>query len=162
MKEMAIITFSLASRSSIQAGNLLKSSENSAVYYYGTDGKRHGFPNERVYKSWYIDFSGVKTISASELADLTLGKNVTYKPGVKMIKLQTVPKVYAIGRGGVLRWVQSEELARSLYGADWNKKIDDVSDALFTDYMEGSVISSASDFSPSGETASVSLIDDNM
>lgn len=162
LKEMAVITFSPAGRSSVQAGDLIKSSENSAVYYYGADGKRHAFPNERVYKSWYVDFSGVKTISASELADITLGKNVTYKPGVKMIKLQTVPKVYAIGRGGVLRWVQSEELARSLYGADWNKKIDDVSDALFTDYMEGSVISSASDFSPSGETASVSLIDDNM
>lgn len=162
LKEMAIITFSPAGRSSVQAGDLIKSSENSAVYYYGADGKRHAFPNERVYKSWYTDFSGVKTISATELAGIQLGKNVTYRPGIKMIKLQTVPKVYAIGKGGVLRWVQSEELAKSLYGTAWNKNIDDVSDALFADYSEGSVISSASDFSPSGETTSVPRIDDSM
>ncbi len=162
LREMAIITFSPAAQSSIQAGNLLKSSENAAVYYYGSDGKRHAFPNEKVYKSWYPDFSGVKTISASELAAISLGKNATYKPGTKMIKLQTVPKVYALSKGGVLRWVQTEELARALYGTDWNKKIDDVSDALFTDYREGSDISSASDFVPATETASVSLIDDNL
>lgn len=152
LNEMAVITFSPAGKFS--QGDLLKSSDNPAVYYYGADGKRHAFPNERVYKSWYADFSEVVTVSSADLASITLGSNITYRPGVKMIKLQTVPKVYAVARGGVLRWVQTEEVARSLYGADWNKKIDDVSDALFTDYEEGAPIATASDFNPDAEKAS--------
>ncbi|KKW30712.1 MAG: hypothetical protein UY72_C0004G0001, partial [Candidatus Uhrbacteria bacterium GW2011_GWD2_52_7] len=30
-----------------------------AVYYYGDDGKRHVFPNEVTYKSWYSTWSGI-------------------------------------------------------------------------------------------------------
>src|SRR5262249_22936910 len=30
-----------------------------AVYFFGNDGKRHAFPNARVYATWYADFSGV-------------------------------------------------------------------------------------------------------
>ncbi len=160
LKEMAVITFSPVGRFS--TGSLLKSEENSAVYYYGADGKRHAFPNEKIYKSWYSDFSSVQEINASDLASLQLGKNVTYRPGVKMVKLQTVPKVYAIAKGGILRWVQSEELALGLYGADWNKKIDDLSDAFFTDYQEGSAIELLSGFNPSSETSSAQTIDDSL
>lgn len=160
LNDLAIITFS--HRGKYGRGTLLKSSDNPAVYYHGTDGKRHAFPNERVYKSWYADFSTVRTIDASELAGIALGKNVTYRPGAKMIKLQTVPKVYTISKGGVLHWVQTEEVARTLYGADWNKKIDDVSDALFTNYKEETSISSASEYSPSNETANSPTIDDTL
>lgn len=160
LNDLAIITFSPSGK--YGRGTLLKSPDNPAVYYHGTDGKRHAFPNERVYKSWYTDFSTVRTIDASELAGIALGKNVTYRPGVKMIKLQTVPKVYAVSKGGILRWVQTEEVAHALYGADWNKKIDDVSDALFTDYKEETNISSASEYSPSNETVNSPTIDDTL
>ncbi|MBI2099524.1 Ig-like domain-containing protein [Candidatus Uhrbacteria bacterium] len=160
LNEMAVITFSPAGR--YGAGDLLKSADNAAVYYYGADEKRHAFPNERVYKSWYADFSSVKTISAEDLASIALGKNVTYRPGVKMIKLQTVPKVYAVAKGAKLRWVQTEEVARALYGADWNKKIDDVSDALFTDYMEETTITSSADYGPATETTNAPTIDDTL
>lgn len=151
LNELAIITFSPAGR--YKAGDLLKSEDNPAVYFYGTDGKRHAFPNEKIYKSWYADFSSVKTVSANELSGIPLGKNVTYRPGVKMIKLQTVPKVYAVAANGVLRWIKGEEAARALYGADWNKKIDDISDAFFTDYSEGGEINSSSDYNPTAETS---------
>ena len=39
-----------------------------AVYFYGGDGRRHAFPNERVYFTWYANFNGVKTISEAEMA----------------------------------------------------------------------------------------------
>ena len=51
----------------IQAGDLIKASQ-AAVYYYGADGKRYVFPNEKTYKTWYSDFSSVKTITDVELA----------------------------------------------------------------------------------------------
>lgn len=133
-----------------------------AVYYDGGDGHRHAFPDEHVYFSWYADFSKVQTVSAAFMASLPLGQNVTPRPGVRMIKLTTDPKTYAVGLGGMLHWVSSESVAVSLYGADWNTKIDDVSDAFFVDFRTGDPIMSAATFSPSAEQAAAPTIDDDL
>jgi hypothetical protein len=60
-----------------------------------------------------------------------------------MVKINTDPKVYAVERGGLLRWIQSGETAAALYGTAWNKKIDDVSDAFFINYTIGDPVLSA-------------------
>ena len=133
-----------------------------AVYYHGADGKRHAFPNERVFFTWYADFSSVAEVSATELAALSLGKNVTYRPGVRMVKFTTENKVYAVDRAGVLRWVTTEGIAISLYGADWNKKIDDISDVFFSNYPKGTAITSSTDFAPGAATTAATSIDTNF
>ena len=125
------------------AGDLIKTAGSSTVYYCGRDAKRHAFPNERIFYSWFDNFVGVKTVTAGQLASLPLGQNVTYKPGERMIKIQTDPKVYAVSRGGVLRWVQTEAVAVKLYGTNWNRMIDDVSDAFFFNYVIGDPITPA-------------------
>lgn len=118
----------------------IKGASSSAVYYCGPDGKRHAFPNQRIHDTWYGSFAGVIELSDEDLAKVQLGANVRYRPGVRMIKLQTDPKVYAVGMGGELRWVQTEAVAIALYGDDWNTQIDDVSDAFFADYTVGDAI----------------------
>jgi hypothetical protein len=128
-------------------GDLFKGSTDT-VYYYGADGKRHVFPNIGTYFSWYPDFSTVKKMDDQILAQITLGPNVTYKPGVKMVKIQSDPKVYAVDSHGVLRWIVSEEIAEGLYGLNWQSNIDDVSVAFFMDYTMGDPITSISDFNP--------------
>jgi predicted secreted protein len=141
----------------LSAGTLIKGS-GPAVYYYTKAGTRLSFPNEKTYFTWYADFSNITTITDAELAAITLSGNVTYRPGARMIKIQSDPRVYAVDDGGTLRWVQTEQLATSLYGADWAKKIDDLSDAFFSDYQTGLSITSASDFSPSAvQTAHPSI-----
>jgi hypothetical protein len=125
------------------SGSLIKSPAFSAVYYCGADGKRHAFPNDRIYFTWYADFKTVKTLTEAELAAVPLGKNVTYRPGSKMVKIESIPNVYAIEKGGVLRWVKSPEIAASLYGTNWAKKVDDISDAFFLDYSLGEDIATA-------------------
>ena len=117
-----------------------KTTGDKAVYYCGADGKRHAFPNERVFFSWFKDFSGVTIVSPAAMAAIPLGANVTYRPGKKMIKVVTDPKVYAVSRGGLLRWVTSEAVAVALYGSDWKRMIDDVPDSLFADYQVGEPI----------------------
>lgn len=146
-----------AMAASISFGDLIKAS-TPAVYYYGADGKRYVFPNEKTYSTWYADFSGVKTVSDAELAAIQIGGNATYKPGVKMVKITTDPKVYAVGKGGDLRWVKTEDAAASLYSADWNKKIDDIPDAFFTNYSIGAEIATASDFNVDNEKNSATSI----
>lgn len=129
------------------ADSLVKGSA-STVYYFAADGKRYVFPDEGTYFSWFSDFSGVVRVTDAELAGMPLGGNVTYRPGIRLLKVQTDPKVYAVDQGGTLRWIQSESLADALYGPYWNKAIDDLPDAFFTDYRVGAPINSAKDFDP--------------
>ncbi len=125
------------------AGDLIKMDGLSSVYYLGADGKRYVFPNEATYFSWYSDFSGVVTISQSELESYPLGANVTMRPGVKLVKITTNPKVYAVTSGGTLLAIPDETTASTLYGANWNKRIVDVPDAFFTNYKIGTATVSA-------------------
>ncbi len=133
----------------VMKGTLIKGVSSSAVYYYGYDMKRYVFPNENVYFSWYEDFSGVQEVSDENLASLTIGGNVTYKPGVRLVKIQTDPRVYAVGRGKTLRWVASEQVAKDLYGEKWATKVDDVPDAFFVDYETGRPIMKSTDYGAS-------------
>lgn len=135
--------------SAAMTGDLLKAS-GPAVYYYAADGKRYVFPNEKTYFSWYVDFSSVKTISDSELASISIGGNVTVRPGTKLVKIQTDPKVYAVTKCGVLHWVESETVAKSLYGDAWATRVIDVPDAFFVNYTIGSSIPTA--VHPDGQT----------
>ncbi len=132
-----------------------------AVYYYGQDGRRHAFPNERVYFTWFSDFSGVREVSAATMASITLGRNVTYRPGSRMIKFRTVNRVYAVSRGGTLRWITTEDVARQLYGSNWATKVDDVGDTFYSNYTPGSDITLAAQFNISSETSAAPTIDQN-
>jgi hypothetical protein len=142
-----------ASAAGCTAGTLVKGSL-AAVYYCGSDGKRYVFTNDKSYFTWYTDFSGVTTISDADLASLQIGGNVTYRPGVKMLKIQSDPKVYAVSKGGVLRPIASEAVAACLYGATWNQQIHDVSDAFFTNYTVGAAVNACSDYDKNAEMSS--------
>ncbi len=131
---------------SVSSGDLIRGTTYSAVYYMGEDGFRYVFPNQKTYDTWYSNFDDVKFISDAELAKIQIGGNVTYKPGVRMIKIDSDSRTYAVGAGGELRHVGSEALAVSLYGSTWNKQIDDMPDGFFTNYTIGAAISSASEF----------------
>jgi photosystem II stability/assembly factor-like uncharacterized protein len=133
-----------------------------AVYFYGSDGKRHAFPNDKVFFTWYENFNFVKEVSQTFLSSLSLGKNVTYHPGTKMVKFQSVTTVYAVSKTGMLRAIGSEQAAKDLYGMDWNKQIDDISDAFFGNYTFGTKIEKATDYDVAAEKTSVSSLDENL
>ncbi|MEK7116256.1 MAG: hypothetical protein AAB879_02570, partial [Patescibacteria group bacterium] len=128
------------------AYSLIKGS-TSTVYFYSNDGKRYVFPNEKTFASWYPISQRVLTMEDAHLAFMPLGGNVTIKPGSALVKITTDPRVYAVDRGRVLRWVTTENLAGSLYGANWNKSVIDIPDALFRNYLIGAPIEHATDIS---------------
>jgi len=131
----------------INSGDLIKAS-TPAVYYFGADGKRYVFANSKTYLTWYNDFSNIKTITDGQLAQIPIGGNVTYRPGVKLVKITTDPKVYAVASHGSLRWISTEQIAVQLYGANWTSLVEDVPDAFFVNYQITSPINSASEFDP--------------
>ena len=122
---------------------------DSTVYYYANDGRRYVFTNERLFFTWYTDYDELQVVNAETLASIPIGENITYKPGVKMIKFPSDPKVYAIARGGTLRWVTTDQIARMLYGNDWYiNDLDDVSEAFFLNYTVGEDIDQEGDYFP--------------
>jgi hypothetical protein len=144
------------------AANAIANDPCTSVYYYGTDGKRHAFPNDKVYATWYSGFGSVQTVTQAFLSSLPLGKNVTYRPGTRLVKFQSLNTVYAVSRYGVLRAISSEAVARALYGDAWGGAVHDVSDVFYMNYMFGTEITSAANYSPSAETAAVTSIDANF
>ena len=132
------------------------------VYFLDYEGKRHAFPNEKTYFTWYEDFDGVHVISGDMMASFGLSSNVRYHPGTKMVKFPSVNTVYAVAQNGILRAIASEDIADTLYGADWNTQIDDVSEAFYFNYYYGADINDIDDFGVEDERASVNSINDNI
>jgi len=142
-------------------GKVVKLEDSSTLYYISDDGQRFVFPNQKTYHSWFSDFSDVAIVTVEELADYHLTGNIRYRPGVLLVKIQTDPRVYAVGQNGQLRWIASESVARKLYGAFWSELIDDISPAFFVNYLTGDVIDDEDDFNPQDETAENETIDHN-
>lgn len=151
---------------SAQAGNLdqkdvLIKGSTDAVYYYASDGKRYVFPNQKTYNSWFSNFDGIVQVTDEELASLSLGGNVRYRPGIKLVKIQSDPKVYAVDEGGILRWIKTAQAAVDLYGTNWSKNVDDISVAFFINYTVGADIASTADFVPETVSSRVMSINTN-
>ncbi len=130
------LTASTAQAAAI-VGDDVKCETFAAIYNIGEDGKRHPYPNEKIYFSHHADFEQVKTISCSTLADLKLGPNVQYDAGKRLIKAPSVPIVYAVGPEGILHPIKDETQAIKIYGPDWAKRVDDMSEVFLSQYTLG-------------------------
>jgi len=146
---------------SLGSGDLIRGTSFPAVYYYAADGFRYVFPNDKTYFTWYSNFDTVKMLSDADLGTIQIGGNVTYKPGSRMVKINSDPKTYAVDEMGSLRWVTSEAVAVAMFGSAWNTMIDDVPDAFFGNYRSGSDIEATDDFVPADAAADAKNINDD-
>lgn len=138
---LGLTAFAPAQASAASFGDLIKGETLGTVYYYGSDGMRYSFPNEKTFFSWYENFDNVVTMSDDDLADIALGGNIVYRSGSRWVKITSDNKTYAVSADGSLHWIESEEVAVGLAGDNWNTFIDDVPDVLFSiDYTIGDSI----------------------
>lgn len=119
------------------AGDLIRCPDFSSVYYLAEDGKRYVFPNESIFYSWYPDFSETITVSCADLASFPLGERIQYQAGTSLVKIPSVPTVYAVESDGVLRPIPDEDAAKDLYGDDWADRVDDLPETFFGGYEIG-------------------------
>ena len=119
---------------------LIKSTDSDAVYYLDSDLKRHAFPNEKIFSSWYNDFSQVELVLPQQLAEYQLSKNILYRPGSVLFKTPSVNEVYAVGPWGKIYNIESEQVASALYGPNWAMKVHDLDVSFFLDYSITDVI----------------------
>ncbi len=132
----------------LQPHDLVKTAEVPTVFYIGQDGKKHPFPNEYTYRSWYDSFSSVRTIKTALLDSVVLGQAITVRPGKRLMRFGSDPKVYLMTVNGALRWIRTEAIANMLLGADWTKHIDVLPDAARLAYSFGADIQTQKDVSP--------------
>lgn len=121
----------------LEGGDLIKRADDSAVYYIDSVGRRHLFSNEVTYWTWYTGTwseQGVKVISQDDFDTLDVGKNVTAKPGNKLIKFENSPKTYAVLLGGALSYITDDSAAITLYGDDWEDEVILIQNAFEVDY----------------------------
>ncbi|MFH1078570.1 MAG: serine protease [Patescibacteria group bacterium] len=122
----------------LSCSTLAKSIFESTVYCLNNEGTRSVFPNDATYHSWFSDFSGVVSVSASDLATYRLVSNVTMKPG-SLVKIESDPKVYLVTDDiGTLRWIQTEARAIELLGHGWAGFVTDMPVSFFSSYRLGS------------------------
>ncbi|MBT4857101.1 hypothetical protein HON52_02840 [Candidatus Uhrbacteria bacterium] len=132
--------------SAASGGDLIVGESLSTLYYYGYDGARYTFPNEKTFMTWRADFDDVETISDSELADISLAGNVVYRPGSHWIKITSDAKTYAVSTDGMIHWIETEDVAVDYAGDDWSDMIHDVPDVFFVDYSAGASLETATAF----------------
>lgn len=113
-------------------GQLVKLANDSAVYQVDSENQRHLFVNEVTYWTWYTgqwSDQNIKIISQTEFNLLALGKNVTARPGVNLIRFKNSPKVYAVRPGAKL----CQTVA--LYGANWQQRVIIIQTGFENDYQ---------------------------
>lgn len=151
----------------VTSGDLIKGT-GTAVYYYGADAKRYVFPYQAAYSSWYgSTFTGVTTMTDADLIAIPFGGNVTVEPGklAQVVSMDSPwmvmdPKVYAVEKGGVLRWVKTADLAVAIFGATWESQIVAIPEALLTNYTIGAEINAAGDYNLATQQAVASINED--
>lgn len=136
------------------AGDLIRTESSSAVYYLGSDNKKHTFTSDKVFFSWYKDFSSVKVISQSEMLSYELGTNVVMRPATKLLQFVEIksdgtfnvadPKVYAVSTNGSIMHIDSATTAAAMFGANWEKNIVAVPNYLFTNYTVAGQLTASS------------------
>ncbi|HUT22263.1 MAG TPA: hypothetical protein VMX18_02530 [Candidatus Bipolaricaulota bacterium] len=127
----------VASAAVLEPGDVIKGSFD-AVYFYASDGKRYVYPQDKYYFTWQYDFSVVRNITDSELADISLASNVVTRYGTELVKIQSIPSVYAVSREGDLYKVADQTAAEDLFGSTWSSRILDVQDSFWNNYNDTS------------------------
>lgn len=153
-----------SSQAAIGHGDLVMCDGSQAVYYIGEDNNRYVFPNKEIFFTWYPGFDDISHITCEELSTYSLAGVVKYRSGVRLVKIPSVPIVYAVSTDGLLRPIQSEEQAIQLYGVEWADLVDDLNEAFFPRYSVGAALTD--DELPEGmlieeEDGGLSQIDDD-
>lgn len=161
------ITVSAASSHTTSVGKLIKttcttrtSNTCRVVYYYADDGKRHAFPNESVYYSWYTTFEHVTEISESSMASIPIGDNVTYHPGSVLVQFESGSDIYAVKKSHTLMRYTGSSLLLSDYGSAWEDYVVEVPDTFYRNYTIGSEIDSTGDYDRGDAWESVNSLND--
>lgn len=113
---------------------LVSSQEGGAVYVIDSSLVKRLFPSRQIFDSWFDNFRRLKILSEEDLDSIPEGSPMLGRPGTWLVKVPEDNKVFAVEPGYVLRWIIDEESAQTLFGENWNRRIIDVDQEMFSTY----------------------------
>jgi len=139
-------------RQKFYTGRLIKVANDPAVYHVAIDGKRRLFVNSPTFWSWrtgtWADHL-VEVVTQSEFDAIPVAKNVTVRPGSKLIQFKGSNIIYVVKAGDVLcpatfgfgdKWMERLVIIQNSFESDYTR---DDSCAISADtlmYPDGSLI----------------------
>lgn len=147
----------------VSPGDYIRGFNRSTIYFIEQDGTRRPFLNETIYFTHHPTFGPVEFVTDQTLVRIDLGFPMLPKPGTILVKLPEDPKVYYIEndplniQSEVLRWIENEELAESIFGTEWRNYLIDLDPVLFPRFVIGDSISTTEPISSAGLIHKVQL-----
>jgi hypothetical protein len=127
--------------SGINVGDRVQPIGRSSIYFVDMGGLLRLFEQERIYKTYHQNFNGVKTINLADYNRMLLGAPMTPAPGSVLVKTVESDRVYYLkpisGNSTLseLIWIENEEVAKDMFGEDWNQKIIDIDTGLLKYFL---------------------------
>ncbi len=90
-----------------------ESHKHSDVYYVDQNGRRHAFPTDDVFKSWYKEEPVIEAVPDWKLSNIPLRKNVTFRPGT-IVRLENTREFYRVMPQRTLKKFQDEATYQQL------------------------------------------------
>lgn len=123
---------------------------NSYTYWYDPNGGRYVFLSDAAIMSWYPDAaSRVQETPVVELAKIPLKGTMSHKPASRLIRFSSSPRIYAVTRYGLLRWLTTENIVAALYGENWKASVDEISVADYPVYRFASPVTDEAEYAKS-------------
>lgn len=133
------------------AGHVLVGPKVPTRFYLARNGKRYVFPDEtKTYDTWKSVLPPIDKVTEDELESYPLGGNVWYRPGTRLIQIQSDSRIYAVAHGGFVRAL-NEGTAQQIFGKDWKSLLDTLQDYYFANYNMGEPILSPQQYSVQAE-----------
>ncbi|MCE9585905.1 fibronectin type III domain-containing protein [Candidatus Uhrbacteria bacterium] len=133
-------------------------SPTSDVYFMGGDGKRHAFPSQAVFDSWFPNGADITIVPRYQLADIPLGENVTFRPGT-LVRIIDGVRYYVVDFGKRLRFIASDILLPFIFGNTWQASVRLLDLAIAGDYTFGTSIEVTQDLQTILDRSATSSID---
>ena len=118
----------------LEAGDVFKLTNSSAVYLVDENLNRDYFPHARVFNTWFKDYSSVQTISMACGEQYERDSAVKFRAGAKLLKDPNWAAVYAVYPDGSVAHIKSADVAKDLYGANWGSLLVDVDQTMLALY----------------------------
>ncbi|MFA5946889.1 MAG: Ig-like domain-containing protein [Patescibacteria group bacterium] len=131
----------------VMAGDYIRGTSWSTVYYVSADMVRHVLIDEQTYFTYQDSWDVVKTLPDEALANYPMGSLVLPKAGTVLVKIQSATEVYALENDAsgntILREVPNEMTAEYVFGTHWADYVIDVSPAFYKKFTLGKEIDTA-------------------
>ncbi len=105
-------------------------------------GERHVFLTQQIYNTWFPDFKEVRSFRDDAIANTITHGPMLPAPGT-LVKQPEGARVFVTTLGRLLRPLENEAVAATMFGSRWNQQIFDLDEFTFFQYQMGPAVNAA-------------------